>query len=95
MKTKPHLIKCRAQGENLGYAIDDAVGEVYNAIEKWPDYPDDIIHAAAVVCDECGEFLHEVMKLSYRDGNIDAVRKEAIQVAATAIRFIANLENQT
>ena len=73
--------------------IFDAIrAELERAQSKHPDWPTDIIHAAAIVGEESGELTRAALQWTYEDGDIDETQKEAIQVAVTAIRFLAGLD---
>ena len=55
---------------------------------KWPL---DIIHAAAVVAEEAGELTRASLNTTYHDADCEQeCLREAVHVAATAIRFIEN-----
>ncbi len=74
--------------------IFDAIkAELERAESKHPDWPTDIIHAAAIVGEESGELTRAALQWTYEDGHIDETQKEAIQVAVTAIRFLSGLGN--
>ena len=70
--------------------------EAYNAIreelerarEKFPSWPDDIVHAAATVGEESGELIQAALQYTYEKGDLEACKKEAIQTAAMCIRFL-------
>jgi hypothetical protein len=92
------------------------IGEIFLAIElelkhaekNWPDWPEDLIHGAAIVSEEAGELV----RAANNGGQSDSVRitrsaaeydshmelsremmaTEAIQTAAMAVRFLKNLE---
>lgn len=76
----------------------DIIGGVYSeltsAIEKFPTWPTDPLHALAVLGEEFGELTKDVLQMSYEPGktNAENVRKEAIQTAAMALRFVASLD---
>jgi NTP pyrophosphatase (non-canonical NTP hydrolase) len=67
--------------------------EFEKAEHKFPGFPIDPVHAAAVLQEEAGELVQATLQLTYENGSIDAVKKEAAQVGAMAIRFLVNLEN--
>lgn len=69
-------------------AISD---ELAKAQEKHPQWPDDIIHAAAIVNEEAGELTRAALQFTYQEGRIEEVQKEAIQTAVTAIRLLKGL----
>ena len=70
----------------------DILDELNRAIVKYPEWPDDIIHQAAIVTEEAGELIRAALNHSYHDDSIEEVKKEAIQTAAMAIRFLRNLK---
>ena len=72
--------------------IESAIlDELIKAKKKYPDWPDDMVHQAAIVSEESGELIRAVLNHVYHDGSIEDVRNEAIQTAAMAIRFLENL----
>lgn len=68
--------------------------ELDRAIEKFPEWPTDPIHAASVVAEESGELTKETNEFRYEPGknSITDVRNEAVQTAAMAIRFLASMQ---
>lgn len=68
--------------------------ELERAIAKFPTWPTDALHAVSVVGEEYGELVKAVLQLTYEPHktSIAEVRKEAIQTAAMAIRFVRSLE---
>lgn len=68
--------------------------ELERAIAKFPTWPTDPLHALAVLGEEFGELTKDVLQMSYEPGktNAENVRKEAIQTAAMALRFVASLD---
>ncbi len=78
-----------------GSGIEEAVkAELTRAITKFPTWPTDPFHALAVLGEEVGELTQAVLQTVYEPGksDFDDVRKEAVQVAAMAIRFIRSLD---
>ena len=65
--------------------------ELYDAKKKFPWWPRDPVHAAAIVAEEAGELVQAALQATYEDGDMTAVSKEAVQVGAMAIRFLQNL----
>jgi len=65
--------------------------EMERAKDKFPWWPEDQIHAAAIVAEEAGELLQATLQYKYENGSFENVRKEAIQTATMAIRFLENL----
>lgn len=72
-----------------------AVGEVGRATYKFPTWPTDPLHALAVLQEEVGELTKEVVQLTYEPHktNMEAVRREAVQTAAMALRFLMSLDS--
>lgn len=64
--------------------------EMDMAVRKHPDWPEDIIHAAAILAEESGELLKACLDLVYFGGTGRNVRDEAISVATMAERFLLN-----
>lgn len=72
-------------------AINEILAELDRAVKVHPHWPDDIIHGAAIVGEESGELIRAAINKVYEGGDIEEVRKEAIQTAATCIRLLINL----
>lgn len=68
------------------------LAEVLRATRLHPRWPDDWIHAAAIVAEESGELVRAALRCTYEDGHDDEMRTEAIHTAATAIRFVAMMQ---
>ena len=68
--------------------------ELRRAMDKFPTWPTDPLHALAVVGEEFGELTKDVLQYTYEPHktNLDRVRAEAIQTAAMALRFAASLD---
>ena len=64
------------------------IAEHKSANIKHPEWPKDQVHAAAVVAEESGELVRAVLNEVYEKENMDFADKEAIQTAATCIRFL-------
>ena len=75
----------------------DVYTELERAIRKFPTWPTDPLHAVAVVGEEVGELVKEVLQFTYEPHKTtwDEVRKEAVQAAAMAIRFCRSLDLYT
>lgn len=71
-------------------AVGLVLNELIAAKRQWPDWPTDLIHAAAVVAEEGGELLKAANDARYKGSDPDLCKAEAEQTAVTAIRFIAN-----
>lgn len=66
--------------------------EYNKAIQKHPGWPTDVIHASAIVAEESGELTRAALHHTYENGSLEAAKKEAIQTAVTAIRFLEELD---
>ena len=82
----------KASGEEVMSAV---YTELERAIAKFPKWPTDPLHALAVLGEEFGELTKDVLQMSYEPSKTTAenVRKEAIQTAAMALRFVASLDD--
>jgi len=71
-----------------------ALAEVEKATRKFPTWPTDPLHALGVLGEEFGELTKDVLQMAYEPNKTNAgnVRKEAIQTAAMALRFLASLD---
>lgn len=67
--------------------------ELLEAEEKFPGWPMDVIHAAAIATEEKGELLKAAIDFYYGRGTREKMLKEAVQVGAMAMRFLINLDD--
>ena len=80
----------------ISSAMEMVLEELALAMKKYPTWPTDPIHAAAIVQEECGELIQACIDKVFPDlnnkGDNASKRafKEAIQTAAMALRFIVN-----
>lgn len=72
------------------WILNAIVDELKRAEQKHPNWPTDIIHAAAVVGEESGELIQASLQQRYEGGSTFNCTNEAVQVAAMAIRFLKN-----
>lgn len=74
--------------------ITEIVAELERATVKFPTWPTDPLHALGVLHEEVGELSKEVLQLVYEPHKTspEAVRREAIQAAAMALRFAMSLD---
>ena len=72
----------------------DVFFEIERALQKFPRWPTDPIHASGIVLEEAGELMKAVMEATYEPhkSGPDEVRAEVIQLAAMAHRFLMSLE---
>lgn len=66
--------------------------EMKKAERKFPGFPSDIVHASAIVQEECGELVKACLDYYYNRGSEDDVIKEAVQTGAMIYRFLFNWE---
>lgn len=81
---------------NTDEIIEEILQELDRALEKFPGWPSDPIHAAAIIGEEYGELTKALVELLYEPDkgvSLDDVRIEALQLAATVIRFLRDLDN--
>jgi hypothetical protein len=76
------------------FALGEVLDELKAARKKFNEWPLDPIHAYGVLAEECGELGKELMQLTYKPerSSMAAVRSEAVQTAAMALRFLQGLE---
>ena len=67
--------------------------ELLAAEEKFPGWPSDVIHAAAIVAEECGELVRAAVDFHFGRGSREALQKEAVQTGAMAQRFLMHIED--
>jgi NTP pyrophosphatase (non-canonical NTP hydrolase) len=71
--------------------IEMIVRELRIAEEKHPCWPDDIVHAAAILAEEAGEVVKDALDVHYSGKSTDDLKIEIAQVGAMAIRMLENL----
>lgn len=76
------------------YTLNPIIDEVIRAKEKFPTWPNDPIHALAIVGEEFGELTKAVLQQTYEPHKNDLgdIRKEALQLVAMALRFYSSLD---
>lgn len=74
----------------------DILAELSRAIEKFPTWPTDPIHAVAVIAEEVGELQKSVLESVYEPykGSREEIRAEAVQAAAMLIRFLYSFDGK-
>ncbi len=73
---------------NREQMIEAVFAELYRAEEKHPEWPEDVIHRAAIVAEESGELVQAALQNVYESGSKEHMIEEAIQTAAMALRFL-------
>lgn len=79
---------------SVGSVLLEVCAEVDRATDKFPTWPTDALHAVGVVAEEMGELQKEVVQMTYEPHKSTkaSVRKEAIHLAAMALRFLMSLD---
>jgi len=75
--------------EDIYLEIDN---EMRRAKKKFPTWPWDPVHSAAIVAEEAGEALQAALNFYYRRGGSHQLKKELIHTVTMGIRFLLNLE---
>jgi len=75
--------------------LDEIVLEHARAVNKFPTWPTDPLHAVAVLGEEFGELQKATLQHVYEPekASLADVREEAVQTAAMALRFIASIDS--
>lgn len=75
--------------------VQDVLEELERAVQKYPLWPTDAMHAIGPFNEEAGELNQALLQKIYepwKNTDYDQVRKEATQAAAMAIRFLMSLD---
>lgn len=74
--------------------LHEVLAEVESATRKFPTWPTDPLHAVGVLNEEVGELNKAVLQQVYEPHKNPngAVRREAVQAAAMALRFLASMD---
>lgn len=75
---------------NLKQWIVAVAAELDSAQNKFPDWPKDFVHAAAIVSEESGELVRAANLYTWEKGRYYHMHKEATQTAAMCFRFLVN-----
>lgn len=73
-------------------ALVQIFSEINRAEKLHPDWPTNPIHQAAIVTEEAGELLQASLNHNEHKGSKKAIITEAIHTAASALRFLKNIE---
>ena len=75
-------------GKEVKDIFDDIFVELRKAEAKFPGWPEDPVHGAAIVAEEAGELVQAALDWYYERGKSKDVEVEALHTAAMAIRFL-------
>ena len=78
---------------NEKLAIDLILSELAQARAKHPQWPVDVIHAAAILAEEAGEVVKASLDATYGKIDSNPIVKELAQTGAMCIRMLVNLHN--
>lgn len=67
------------------------LSELAQARAKHPQWPVDVIHAAAILAEEAGEVVKAALDMTYDGGSVEDVRTELAQTGAMCLRMLVNL----
>lgn len=81
----------RCDHEKKEKVIDAIFNELIKAEAKHPGWPDDKIHAVAIMIEAAGEAMQAAIDCVYSGGDIELLRKELAQTGAMAIRALIHL----
>jgi NTP pyrophosphatase (non-canonical NTP hydrolase) len=79
--------------ENGSQAMLSVFLELRKAEAKHPRWPEDPIHAVAILVEEAGESMQAALDYTYSGGDIERLREELAQTVALAIRALLHLDN--
>ena len=66
--------------------------ELKRAEKLFPNWPLDVVHGAAILAEEAGEVIKASLDAYYGRNDFENLRKEVVQTAAMALRFLLNFE---
>ena len=79
--------------------IEIALAQIFSEVERaeklHPDWPTNPIHQVAIVTEEAGELLQASLNHNERRGSKKAMITEAIHTAASVIRFLKNINEES
>ncbi|MDA5536452.1 hypothetical protein HB976_14590 [Yersinia mollaretii] len=70
----------------------EIIDEVIRASSIHPTWPTDAVHAVSILTEESGELMKAAIEYHYNNGDIEAVREEAVQTGAMALRVLMNID---
>jgi hypothetical protein len=75
--------------------LQDIFKEINKARVKWPGWPADVVHSAAIVAEEAGEALQAALNYQYKSGFREdraKIKEELLHTIVTAVRFLEEWE---
>jgi hypothetical protein len=90
-----------AKSARLLKLVDEIVAEYNRACALFPDWPDDAVHAAAIMSEEAGETLQAAIDFNFKSRKggtsryaslLRNMRVEAIQTGAMVLRILLGMD---
>ena len=99
MSTQDNLTReLNTLNEDEVLALTAILREYRSAKKKHPVWPNDMVHASAIISEEAGELTKECLQYAYECPNpyeagerYDRICAEATQVGAMGLRFLTNV----
>jgi len=85
-------VKFKTENPEMAAIMVAVLAEVARAEKKHPVWPPCHVKQIAFIAEEAGELVREGNLLDEEKSDFTKIKVEAIQTAATAIRFIKNLK---
>lgn len=86
----------RIETEDIEKIFDLIHRELEYAVQKFPMFPSDPLHAIAIVNEEAGEATKDTLQWCYephKDVSENTIKGELIQTAAMCIRMVCGLDS--
>ncbi|EMZ5860596.1 hypothetical protein ABEH95_002995 [Yersinia enterocolitica] len=74
------------------FILTEIIDEAVRASEIHPKWPTDALHAVSILTEESGELMKAAIEYHYNNADIEAVREEAVQTGAMALRVLLNID---
>lgn len=88
-------LKITTDSPEAAVALIEILTEMRRATEKHPVWPVSPVERAAIIAEEAGEVIREANHIREGNGDIKALRMELIQTAATCIRMINIMDEES
>ena len=88
---KINRIELKSNKEDLDSIFLLITKELQRAENKHPLWPDDVVHSAGIMAEECGESQQAANQLYWEGGDREKLIREIVQTGAMAVRFLLYL----